>query len=292
MLRNEEIKTSSDTSNMHQNFQIVNHGIPGTVLDDMLDGVLRFHEQDTEIKKEFYSRDVTKGVYYNTNFDLYVTPALKWRDTLSCVMAPHPLDPHKLPTVCRDITIEYCEYVKKVGTNLFELLSEALGLNYNYLKDIDCAEGLFLLSHYSPPCPQPELTFGASSHYDSSFITVLLQDQLGGLQVFHQNQWVDVTPVPGALVVNLGNMMQLITNDKFLSVKHRVLAHKIGPRVSVASFFRQHLPPENSRIYGPIRELLTPDNPPVYKETSVKDLVLHHNGKGLDGTSALGPFRL
>lgn len=86
--------------------------------------------------------------------------------------------------------------------------------------------------------------------------------------------------------------MQLITNDKFISVKHRVLAQKLGPRVSVACFFRQHLPPENSKLYGPISELLTPENPPVYKETSVKDLVSHYYGKGLDGTSALEHFRL
>lgn len=83
-------------------FQVVNHGIPYTVLEDMLDGVCRFHEQDAEKKKEVYSRDVsTKRVYYNTNFDLYVTPAVNWRDTLSCVMAPLPLDPQELPAVCR-----------------------------------------------------------------------------------------------------------------------------------------------------------------------------------------------
>lgn len=273
-------------------FQIVNHGIPTTVLDEMLDGVVRFHEQDTEIKKEFYSRDVTKRVYYNTNFDLYVTPAVNWRDTLSCVMGPQSLDPQKLPTVCRDITVKYSEYVKKVGIVLFELLSEALGLNSSYLKDIDCAEGIFLISHYYPPCLEPELTFGTSAHSDSSFLTILLQDQLGGLQVFHENQWIDVTPIPGALVVNLGDLVQLITNDKFLSVKHRVLAQKIGPRVSVACFIRQHLSPENLKRYGPISELLTPENPPIYKETSVKDLVSHYYGKGLDGKSALDHFRL
>ncbi|KAL5078869.1 hypothetical protein RYX36_007290, partial [Vicia faba] len=91
---------------------------------------------------------------------------------------------------------------------LFELLSEALGLNSNYLKEIDWAKGLFLLCHYSPPYPESELTFCASAHYDSCFIIVLLQDQLGGLQVFHQNLGVNVTLTPGTLVVNLSNMME------------------------------------------------------------------------------------
>ncbi|KAK8682203.1 hypothetical protein V6N13_054596 [Hibiscus sabdariffa] len=61
--------------------------------------------------------------------------------------------------------------------------------------------------------------------------------EIGGLQVLYEDQWIDVPPVPGALVVNIGDMLQLITNDKFKSVEHRVLANTEGPRVSVASFF-------------------------------------------------------
>lgn len=96
----------------------------------------------------------------------------------------------------------------RLGSCLFEVLSEALGLGSNHLEEMGCAEGLAVLSHYYPPCPEPELTFGTSKHSDNDFLTVLLQDQIGGLQVLYEDQWVDVPPVPGALVVNVGDLLQ------------------------------------------------------------------------------------
>lgn len=102
----------------------------------------------------------------------------------------------------------------KVGILLWELLSEALGLKPNHLNDIGCAEGLAVLCHYYPPCPQPELTLGASKHADNSFITVLLQDHIGGLQVLHHNHWIDIPYQPGALVVNIGDLLQASVNFK------------------------------------------------------------------------------
>lgn len=272
-------------------FQVVNHGIPVGVLEEMDAGARRFFDQDIEVKKKFYTRDVSKRFVYNSNFDLHTAPVANWRDTFFSYMAPYPPKPEELPGACRDIMMEFSKQVTSLGISLLGLLSEALGLRTDHLEKMDCAEGLALISHYYPACPEPELTLGTSKHSDNDFLTVLLQDQIGGLQMLHQDRWVDIPPVPGALVINIGDLMQLISNDKFKSVEHRVLANRVGPRISVACFFSTSFQP-SSKLYGPIKELLSEDNPPIYRETTVNEYLSYFYDHGLDGTSPLIHFKL
>ncbi|KAL5981367.1 hypothetical protein ACLOJK_015422 [Asimina triloba] len=86
-------------------FQVVNHGVGVDVLERVLEGVVRFFEQPQEVKMEYYTRDSGKSVLYSSNFDLYQSKAANWRDTLSFVMAPKPLDPLDLPAACRYVSI-------------------------------------------------------------------------------------------------------------------------------------------------------------------------------------------
>ncbi|KAK4482813.1 hypothetical protein RD792_009983 [Penstemon davidsonii] len=275
-----QVRVASETLGF---FQVINHGIPHRVLQEMLDGVHKFYEQDAEERKIWYTRDNKRRVIYNSNFDLFTAPAANWRDTFYCQMAPDFPEPEELPPVCRDIMIEFTKQVLRLGSTLFRILSEALGLEANRLGEMKCAEGVALLCHYYPLCPQPELTLGTSQHADSDFLTVLLNDQINGLQVLYENQWVDVPYVPGALV--------LVSNDRFFSAEHRVVTNSVNSRVSVACFFRSDLM-KSTELYGPIEELISNDNPPKYRATTVKEYVTYYNTKGLDGNSALLHFRI
>ncbi|KAJ8537627.1 hypothetical protein K7X08_014167 [Anisodus acutangulus] len=109
--RKEVVQKVRDASETWSFFQVINHGIPCDFLKEMIRCVRSFHEQNTEIKKQWYTREVTEKVVYNSNFDLYSAPATNWRDTFFCIMAPNPPSPEELPPICRSY------YQKKIPQN-------------------------------------------------------------------------------------------------------------------------------------------------------------------------------
>ncbi|KAK3128674.1 hypothetical protein QOZ80_6BG0465040 [Eleusine coracana subsp. coracana] len=243
-------------------FQVVNHGVAGEVMAGMLAAVRRFNEEPVEAKRPFYTRD----------------------------RARKPPRPEEIPEALREVMSEYGAAVRKLALWLLELLSESLGLRRDHLREMDCAESLSVVSHYYPP----HLTLGTSRHTDPAFLTVLLQDAMGGLQVLLDRGsgggpgWVDVPPLPGALI--------LVSNGRFKSVEHRVVANRSRdtPRISVASFFNTDMR-TSTRLYGPIEELVSSDGggeAPVYRSITVREYVMRFYQKGLDGRPALDYFKL
>lgn len=261
-------------------FQVVNHGVPLEILDMMIEGIRLFYEQDDDVKKQLYSRDFTKQVTFLSSFDLYTSRAANWRDSLAVQTLHADLDPQQLPPICRDVMLVYIDHVLKLADNLLELVSVALGLRPDYLKEMECSKGWSLVNHYYPACPEPELTLGASKHTDPTFLTILLQDHIGGLQVLHKNQWVDVPPLRGAFIVNIGDMLQIMSNDKLKSVHHRVIANRVGPRISTAFLLKGRL--SSPRLYGPIAELLSENDKPVYTEFTLREFASSFYSRPLD----------
>uniref|UniRef100_A0A453MLZ9 Fe2OG dioxygenase domain-containing protein n=3 Tax=Aegilops tauschii subsp. strangulata TaxID=200361 RepID=A0A453MLZ9_AEGTS len=265
-------------------FQVTNHGVPESAMSETLAAVRRFNEEPAEAKAPYYSRDPARRARYQCNFDLFRSLAAGWRDTLYMEMAPEPPPREEIPPACRAIVPEYT----RLGRKLFGLLSEALGLRRGYLEDTaGCLDGLSVGCHYYPACPEPRRTLGTARHSDPSFLTVLLQDAVGGLQVLLDDDerrpaWVDVPAEAGALVVNVGDYLQILSNDRFRSVEHRVVANGAGPRVSVACFLRADA---STRVLAPI---VTAGDTARYRSTTVPD----YGAKGLDGVSALQRVRI
>ncbi|KAL6605989.1 hypothetical protein ACP70R_041642 [Stipagrostis hirtigluma subsp. patula] len=281
-----QVKAAAETVGF---FQVVNHGVADEVMAAMLAAVRRFNEAPAEAKRPYYTRDITRKVRFNSNFDLFQSSVASWRDSIYCGVAPEPPRPEELPEALRDVILDYGDAVRKLALRVIELLSESLGLASDHLREMGCVDSLGVVSNYYPPCPEPHLTLGTRSHTDPTFLTVLLQDDIGGLQVLldhgvGRKGWVDVPPLPGALIINIGDFLELVSNGRFRSGEHRALANRRTDtsRVSVASFFDGR---SSTRHYCPIKELISLDGsePQLYRSITIQEFYAHLYKNGLDG---------
>lgn len=112
----------------------------------------------------------------------------------------------------RKVTEEYNKEILRVTNNILELLSEGLALENNVLKS--CLGGdeveLEMKINMYPPCPQPELALGVEPHTDMSALTLLVSNDVPGLQVWKENSWVAVNYLQDALFVHIGDQLEVI----------------------------------------------------------------------------------
>uniref|UniRef100_A0A2P2K4E0 Fe2OG dioxygenase domain-containing protein n=1 Tax=Rhizophora mucronata TaxID=61149 RepID=A0A2P2K4E0_RHIMU len=154
----------------------------------------------------------------------------------------------------REVTEEYKEEMLRIADELLKLLSEGLGLEENVLKPALGGEEIELemkINMY-PPCPQPQLALGVEPHTDMSALTVLVPNDVPGLQVWKDGDWVAVDYLPDALFVHIGDQLEVLSNGKYRSVLHRSLVNKEKTRMSWAVFMA---PPQNALV-GPLPQIL------------------------------------
>ncbi|KAI3688262.1 hypothetical protein L1987_81973 [Smallanthus sonchifolius] len=179
--------------------------------------------------------------------------------------------------------MEYMRSSKTVVKKLLKILMN--GLN---VKEID--ESILMGSkrinlNYYPKCPNLELTVGVGRHSDVSTLTVLLQDDIGGLYVrnIDSMKWVNVPPVKGSLVINVGDALQIMSNGKYKSVEHRVITNGNDNRISAPIFVN----PRPSDIIGPLAEVVENGEKPMYKHVLYSDYVKHFFRKAHDGKATI-----
>ncbi|XP_052880556.1 feruloyl CoA ortho-hydroxylase F6H1-1-like [Gossypium arboreum] len=175
--------------------------------------------------------------------------------------------------------------MKKSEVVIKQLLQVLMkGLNVD---EIDEAKESLLMGsmrtnlNYYPKCPNPKLSVGVGRHSDVSTLTILLQDEIGGLFVRGNegDDWIHVPPIKGSLVINVGDALQIMSNGRYRSVEHRVVANGSNNRISVPIFVN----PRPTDMIGPLPELVANGEKPIYKQVLYSDYVKHFFRKAHDG---------
>lgn len=122
--------------------------------------------------------------------------------------------------------------------------------------------GIQRLLHYpSQTTVVDDRMIGIGAHTDYGCLTILSQDDVGGLQVMNRDgDWVEAPPLPGAFLINIGDMMQRLTNDRYLANLHRVINVSGRERYSMPFFFDVDF----DTVFAPLETCTGPDNPPRY----------------------------
>ncbi|KAI4385199.1 hypothetical protein MLD38_003252 [Melastoma candidum] len=150
---------------------------------------------------------------------------------------------------------KYCEAMKEVGLAIMELIAMSLGLEKGYYRRIFEKGSSIMRCNYYPPCERQELTLGTGPHCDPTSLTILHQDQVGGLQVFVDGKWQAVMPPRDAFVVNVGDTLMAMTNGMYKSCLHRAVVNRVKERRSLVFF----MCPSEDQLISPPPHLLRLD---------------------------------
>lgn len=164
----------------------------------------------------------------------------------------------------RDTIESYVEAMTVLGRKMARAISISLDLPADSLDRYFAQPTTFLrLLHY-PPQPPEDGLFGSAPHTDYGFITLLAQDDVGGLEVMNKDgDWVAAPPVQGSFVMNVGDILARWSNDIFVSTPHRVINRSGRERYSQPFFFDPSMDeeidvlpscvgPEEKKTYEPI----------------------------------------
>ncbi|KAJ8444288.1 hypothetical protein Cgig2_029701 [Carnegiea gigantea] len=276
-------------------FHVVNHGVPKQILDEMSAvGSSFFNDLDVSEKLK-YSCDSGSAASEGYGSRMLVSNSddtvLDWRDYFDHHTFPlsrrNPCRWPDYPPNYRKVVEEYSRHMKMLAQKLLGLISESLGLQPSCIED---AVGEFyqnITVSYYPPCPQPELTLGLQSHSDMGAITLLIQDDVGGLEVLKDGEWVIAQPSSDAIVVLLADQTEVITNGEYKSAIHRAITNARRARLSVAAFHD----PAKTRIICPAPELVGKSGA-HYRGVLYGDFVKSWYSKGPEGKRNLDALRL
>lgn len=274
-------------------FYLRGHGIPQSQLDGIFDEARRFFSLPLEDRmKVKLSPQQNRGYqplgsrFYGDQADAPdLNESFKYQHELpgddpdivdgGRVHAPNRWPDH-LPG-WREALLAYYDQMERLTDALLRAFALALDLEEQYFL------GLYKkpltqvnLLHYPPhPSVTPGQQFGLRPHSDTTAFTILLQGEVGGLQVQRQGEWIEAPPLKGAFVINIGDMMARWTNDRFASTPHRVINRSGRERYSVPFFAI----PDFDAVVACLPSCMGPGRPQKYPPLRVGDFMRQSNAK-------------
>ncbi|KAK3131753.1 hypothetical protein QOZ80_6AG0510900 [Eleusine coracana subsp. coracana] len=260
-------------------FLAVGHGMEPSFLAETMNVTKGFFKLPME-EKQKYSNRVNGREFklegYGNDIVVSENQTLDWCDRFYIIVEPesqkvHSLWPTQPPTFSNTLR-EFTARCREIVTLILANMAKLVGLHERYFVDMLDKEGVtYARLNYYPHCPKPDRVFGMKAHSDATVITVVLvDDTVSGLQVQGgDGVWYDVPIVPNALLVNVGDVMEIMSNGLLKSPVHRVVTNLERERLSVVMFYSM----EPEKEIEPAPELVDEERPRRYRKTNTKDYI-------------------
>ncbi len=257
-------------------FQIVGHGIDPALRQETLRQMDQFFSLPVGEKRAiirtadnawgFFDRELTKNVRdWKEIFD--VGPA----ETRGPLAGALPQWPESLPGF-KSTLRAYTDACERIARHLLSSIATTLGAApADLYRAFEPEHSSFLRLNYYPLCAEPAAPespsvpekghLGIGQHTDAGALTVLMQSSVAGLQVKRRGHWNLVEPQDDALIINVGDIVQVWSNDRYQAPLHRVIASSDLERYSAAYFFN----PSYEANYAPLSSVCDENNPPLYE---------------------------
>ncbi|KAI3901840.1 hypothetical protein MKW92_030820 [Papaver armeniacum] len=278
LLSGESILADSELHKLHSAcqhwgfFQVVNHGISSQVIDQLKSEIPNLFDLPLEEKKKIWQESGDMEGF-GKRFVVSDEQKLGWSDNFYITTQPAKMRKPQLfsgiPLLLREALEAYSLGLKNLTMNLLGKMAEALKMDSNEIEELfnDCHQKMKMICY--PPCPVAQQVIGLSPHSDAAALSIVLQlNETEGLEIRKDGKWVPVKPIPGALIVNLGDMIEILSNGSYPSIEHRVMVNPTVERLSIATFHSTNPGSE----FGPALSLIDPPHKPALfrRETGKK----------------------
>ncbi|KAJ4726140.1 gibberellin 2-beta-dioxygenase 8-like [Melia azedarach] len=218
-------------------FQVVNHGIPQKVLNSVRKEQMKMFYQPFCKKSEQNFMNLSAESYRWGSPTATCLRQFSWSEAFHIPLTDvSSLDQSNCLSLRSSIGL-FATKAASLAQRLAEYLAQNLRIKSSYFRDNCLPSSSYIRMNRYPPCPLSLEVYGLMPHTDSDFLTILYQDQVGGLQLRKDGRWLSVKPNSEVLIVNIGDLFQALSNGVYKSIEHRVVTHPEVERFSAAYFY-------------------------------------------------------